>query len=326
MEVFVMAVATIPSEQLFNLPGRVRPPAEMRNAAYESSRGLARQAPGIEVNQELLEGTVKNWEQAAEASYAEPFDPQTNKADAIEMAYFDKVRTEKKEAEIIASNANDNAHHQKLTENQARAQAGEEVEVSIVVPLAVLGSLTFLFAFALHDAFFMVSPDRRWWTALIASAVLCAVPVSITLNKWSLKSGWSWIGLLAGTVLVLGQFIFRYYFAEANLSPALAPAVLELGVLTFMEMYAWKLQKKYEDTAPHKAAAEEAAANNATNLARATVYETKIKGIDEYAFDFVQYVRNREIWARNRSAIVAAIGQAARVGFLAGHDEKIRNM
>jgi hypothetical protein len=321
-----MVMASLAINTPINLPGRVGPPGEMRSAAYESSRAAGRGAPGIDVNQELLDVTVKNWEHTATASFSEPFNPQTNKADEIEQEYFDNLQHEKRESQIIASNANDNAHHQKLIENQARAQAGEEAVISTIVAVAVLATLTYLFAFALHDAFFMVSADRRWSTALVASAILSAVPVSVSLNKWSLRSGWSWIGLTAGFALVVGQFIFRYYFAQAELSPALAPAIIESGVLGFMELYAWKIHKKYEQAAPHLAVAEESAANSSSNLARAAAHEAKVRAIDGYSFDFVQYVRNREIWSRNHTAIVAAIGQAARLGFLVGHDEKIRNM
>jgi hypothetical protein len=69
-----------------------------------------------------------------------------------------------------------------------------------------------------------------------------------------------------------------------------------------------------------------AALNGSSNLRRASEFETKIRGIDVQWMDFIQYIRNREIWANNLSAIVTAIAQAAELGFRVGHDEKLRRM
>lgn len=320
------ALATTPPTNIFNLPGRVRPPSELRNQAYESSKLVGLQAPGIDLNQELLDTTVKHWQQVATASYSETFDPNANEADRIEIGTFDRHAAERKEAVIIASNANTNAHQEKLNENESRAHAGEEPKPSTVISVLAHAGLTVLFSFAFHDAFYMVNSEWRWAAALAAAAIISGIPVAMILNKWSLKTGWSWIGLIAGFFLVLGQFIFRYYFAQWAFSPAVAPCVMELAILGYLEFDAWKLHRKYEEFAPHFIAAEAAASNATANLQRASEHEAKIRAIDVYSMDFIQYVRNRDIWAKNHVAIVAAIGQAADLAFRVGHNEKIRTM
>jgi hypothetical protein len=322
----MVSLASTTQVRFFNLPSRVPAPMELRNDAYENSRSIALNAPGIDLNTGLLDTTINHWRQLANASYAKPFDPNVSKADRIEMERFELLDQERKEATIIAANATTNAHHDKLKENEARAQAGEEPSPSLVVTLLAVGALTYLFSFSLHDAFYMVDASMRWPIALIAGAILSGVPVAIILHKWSLKTGWSWVGLLAGFLLVLGQFIFRYYFAQSTLSPALAPCIIELAILLYLEHEAWKLHKTYDQRAPHLIAAEAAFLDGSSNLRRASEYETKITGIDVQWTDFVQYMRNREIWAINLSAIVTAIAQAAELGFRAGHDEKLRRM
>jgi len=319
-------LATVPTLQALDRPGRVKPPSELKNEAYELSREIARATPGINLDTNKRDACAQHFEQLAIASYAKSFDPTSNEADRIEMERFEQAQEERKEAQIIASNANDRARQEEIKGNQENALAGEDFGPSLTIAFFLHAALTLLFSVALHDAFIMFPAEWRWAMAVIAGAIISGVPVSIMLNKTALKSGWSYVGMIAGVILVAGQFIFRYYYAESNLSPALAPAVMELAVLLFMEIYAWKLHKKYLERDPHAVAAEEAGLNKASSLARAAAHETKIRETDAYMFDFVQYVRNREWWAQNHVSIVAAIRQAAELGFLVGHDEKLNSI
>lgn len=295
----------------------------LQNELIEHGRRRAIDGGALEPDEQDLRALEELARASARGSYGGLFDPSQNAHDLLREGEYQKLLSDRREAEqaekFAAAALNEREEEMaQATVLSARPQPSTLLLAAAVVVIAVTVAPT------LHDFVFVMSDDvLSWGMSLLTGAflgALIALMILVDVHGTGRRSSINWIGLAAGIGMSVGLGTLRVSRAAevGDFVFAIALSIIEAAIILALEGVAIGLRGALQDWSIQRSAEAEASGRLEAAQARLTRCRERVAELNDAIGSHIGYVEDRWVRYLRVEEIEAVSIKAILDGYRAG--------
>jgi hypothetical protein len=297
---------------------------EMQTGLYNLAENRALQSGTLEPRSEDILSLTEHARAMARQTYRDKYDPSQNAHDAMHQAEYQRVLTQRGEAEQVEQHAAANLRDAEI--NVARTQAGPKPRLDPLLIAAFIVAITLTVAPTLHDnVFFTIGDDLLAWFAAALGSSFVGTMVTLAILK-SRRSNWEWVGVAAGVILGLGLGVVRLSAASGAGGGgifAVGLTIIEIAAVLLLEWLARGLRPKVEEWLARHDAEAGAVSERIAAQAELMRWQIRVKELNEFIASKIDLVENRHERNIHLPELEAVAIKAVKDGYNAGITKNI---
>lgn len=278
----------------------------------------------VEPREEDVRILQEHAEAMANEAYREVFDPARHEHDRLREIEYEKLKSDRSEAELVVGHAAANVAD--LEEEVARAQSNMTAPVTPqVLMFSAVAGLALTIAPTLHDfVFITMRDDILNWAISILSSVVYGIFITWGLLESDDASGRrttrNWLGLAGGIGVPSGLGLLRVANAAdmAETIFAVALTIVEIGIVLLLESRAVTLRVAYQEWAAQDAIVKDVNSRLEAALTQLTRRQQTLAEINDHIATYIRRIEELSIRHFNIDIIKADALKAVRDGYYAG--------
>jgi hypothetical protein len=295
---------------------------EMHTGLFTHGYNRARQSGTVEQRPEDVAALTEHARAIARRTHSDKFDPSQNAHDAMHQAEYERLFSQRVEAETTEQHAAANLRDAEIA-LAGTPKAGPKPQVHPWLIAAFTIVITVTVAPTLHDLFATGDDLLAWFFATLSSVLLGF------MLTWAILSGrrspLEWIGVASGVILGVGLGAIRLSATgdAGEKGIAIGLTIVEIATVLLLEWLASGLRRRDNEWLPlHTAETQATAARDAaqTDLLR---WKAKLKELNAGIASKIALVEKRHNRNINLPELEAVAIKAVVDGYNAGIAENI---